>query len=77
MSRPLDAPSDDEMRPEYDFRGGMRGKRYERYQRGTNLVRLEPDVAAVYPDTDSVNEALRLLMRVARRQEGPSAPSRT
>lgn len=59
------------MRPEYDFsqlKGKVRGKYVERYQSGTNLVLLEPDVAAAFPDAQAVNEALRLLMKVARTQ---------
>jgi hypothetical protein len=51
--------SGDEMRPEYDFRGGVRGKYYERYRQGTNVVLLEPDVAEVFRDSASVNKALR------------------
>jgi hypothetical protein len=43
-----DAPADDEMRPEYDLRGGVRGRYYERYTQGTNIVLLEPDVAKVF-----------------------------
>ena len=47
------------MRPEYDLRGGVRGKYYERYQQGTNIVLLEPDMAKVFHDSETVNEALR------------------
>jgi hypothetical protein len=50
---------DDDMRPEYDLRGGVRGKYYERYKQGTNVVLLEPDLAEVFRDSDSVNRALR------------------
>jgi hypothetical protein len=59
---------EDELRSEYDFsqlRGRVRGKYVERYQAGTNLVLLEPDVAAAFPDGKAVNEALRLLIKVA------------
>jgi len=56
----------DEMGPEYDIRGGVRGKYYERYRQGTNVVLLEPDVAAVFRDSESVNRALRVLIDVAR-----------
>ena len=55
-----------EMRPEYDIRGGARGKYYERYRQGTNVVLLEPDVAAVFHDSEAVNRALRMLIEVAR-----------
>ncbi len=58
------------MRPEYDIRGGVRGKYYERYQKGTNVVVLNPDVAAVFRDSQSVNQALRLLIDVAKTQAG-------
>jgi len=58
------------MRPEYDIRGGVRGKYYERYQKGTNVVVLAPDVAAVFRDSQSVNQALRLLIDVAKTQAG-------
>ncbi len=62
---------EDEMRPEYDFsqlKGKVRGKYVERYHAGTNLVLLEPDVAQAFPDAQAVNEALRLLMKVAKTQ---------
>jgi hypothetical protein len=49
----------DTMRPEYDFRGGVRGKYAKRYAEGTNVVVLDPDVAAAFPDSASVNRALR------------------
>lgn len=61
-------PEADEMRPEYDIRGGVRGKYYERYQRGTNVVILEPDVPSVFHDSESVNRALRMLIRKRRRK---------
>ena len=58
----------DELRPEYDLsklKGGVRGKYYERARAGTNLVLIEPDLSNVFPDTDSVNRALRLLADTA------------
>lgn len=58
----------DEMRLYYDFSGGVRGKYAARYAEGVNVVRLDPDVAAIYPDDASVNEALRALAAIARRQ---------
>ena len=63
-------PDTDEMRPEYDIRGGVRGKYHERYQKGTNVVVLDPDVAAVFRDSQSVNHALRLLIDVAKSKVG-------
>ena len=58
----------DAMRPEYDFSQGVRGKHYQAYRAGTNVVFLEPDVAAMFPDSASVNHGLRLLGRLARTQ---------
>ena len=65
---------EDELRPEYDLsqlKGRVRGKYVERYREGTNLVLLEPDVAAAFPDAKTVNEALRLLIKVAQSQASP------
>ena len=63
--------ADDELRPEYDLsqlQGRVRGKYVERYRAGTNLVLLEPDVAAAFTDAKTVNEALRLLLKIAQSQ---------
>jgi len=51
--------NDDEMRAEYDLRGGVRGKYYERYRAGTNIIVLDPDVAKVFRDSETVNLVLR------------------
>lgn len=53
------------MRQEYDFSEGERGKYFKRYQEGTNIVALEPEIAEVFPDSKSVNDALKSLMRAA------------
>ncbi len=74
MSRRLTDLNDD-LRPEYDetvLRNGVRGKYYERYQKGTNLVLLDPDVAKAFPDAETVNNALRLLMKVAKTSTSPA-----
>ncbi len=63
---------EDDLKPEYDFskmQGGVRGKYVERYQAGTNVILLDPDVAQAFPTSASVNEALRLLMQIAQRQK--------
>jgi len=63
----------EEMRKEYnqeDLGQGIRGKYYNEYKKGTNLVLLSPDVAAAFPDEESVNEALRSLLKVARQSVG-------
>jgi len=52
------------MRAEYDFSGGVRGKYFERVSQSSNIVALDPDVAAKFADSDAVNEALRALLRV-------------
>lgn len=57
------------MRPEYDFSGGVRGKYADRYRKGTNVVLLDPEVAAAFPDSTSVNDALRALLAIAKRTE--------
>lgn len=54
-----------DMRPEYDFSGGIRGKHYNAYQEDTNVVLLEPEVARVFRDSASVNQALRMLIDLA------------
>ena len=61
----------DEMRPEYDFSGGVRGKHYQQYQTGNNVVFLDADVARVFRDSESVNRALRLLLELAKNQLPP------
>ena len=55
----------DELRPEYDLstlKGRVRGKYVERYQEGSNVVLLEPDVAKEFPNSEAVNRALRTLI---------------
>ena len=62
------AHSSDEMRPEYDLsklKGRVRGKYYEWAKASQNLVLIEPDLAKVFPDQESVNRALRLLLSAA------------
>jgi hypothetical protein len=56
----------DTMREEYDFSSGVRGKHYEAYRQGTNLVLLEPDVAKIFKDSATVNSALRMLAKIAQ-----------
>ena len=56
-----------DMLDEYDFSKGVRGKYAKRYAEGTNIVILAPDVAEFFPDSESVNTALRALVGVARR----------
>ena len=73
--KPLsDERDEDEMRPDYDLRGGVRGKYYERYRQGTNVVLLEPDVARSFHDSATVNEALRRYLSDHGAPPTPSKP---
>jgi hypothetical protein len=65
----------DEMRPEYDFSQGVRGKHFKAYRTGTNVVFLEPDIASAFPDSASVNQALRLLVRLSKTAAIASRPN--
>jgi hypothetical protein len=61
--------SNDDLRPEYDLsrlKGGVRGKYYRQAIAGTNLMLIEPDLAEVFGDSQSVNRALRLLVNTAQ-----------
>ena len=63
----------DDLRGEYDLsqlKGGVAGKYYGRATAGTNLVSIEPDLANLFPDSESVNRALRLLADTARAATG-------
>jgi hypothetical protein len=70
MKRQSSDEMNDDLLPEYDLRtllqGGERGRYVERYKAGTNLVLLEPDIAKVFPDEKSVNEALRLVIELTK-----------
>ena len=57
-----------EMRPEYDFSEGVRGKHYEAHRESTNVVLLDSDIARVFRDSASVNRALRLLLDLANKE---------
>jgi hypothetical protein len=60
---------DPDMLEEYDFSKGIQGKYAKKYKEGTNIVVIEPDVAKVFPDHDSVNQALRSLAGIIKRQK--------
>ena len=62
-------PRNLEMKAGYDFSGGVRGKYPDRYAQGVNVVLLYPELAAAFPDSKSVNEALRGLVAIATRSE--------
>lgn len=68
MATKKDETEADDLRAEYGFStlsGGVRGKYFERAQAGTNLVLLDPDVARAFPTQKAVNEALRMLIKIA------------
>jgi len=66
MKKKPKTAGDPDMLPEYDPADGRRGKYARRYAKGTNLVALDPEVAKVFPDWQSVNEALRTFTRISR-----------
>jgi hypothetical protein len=66
---------EDDLRPEYDFSKMKfvgRGIYAKRYRSGTNLVLLQPDVREAFPDDQSVNEALRVIAKAAKRLVKPA-----
>jgi hypothetical protein len=68
MKKARSGRSRDELRPEYDFAnmaGGVRGKYARRFRAGSNLVLLDPEIAAAFPNDAAVNEALRAVLHAA------------
>ncbi len=91
MKTPDEENAQDDMLPEYDFSGGVRGKHYEAYRAGhtvtihhsdgteevqqvagsSGMIELAPDVQAYFPDSESVNRALRgLIQLIPKQSEG-------
>ena len=68
MKKATDKSSETEMRADYDFSRGVRGKYARRYAQGTNLVLLDADVAKVFPNAEAVNDSLRALAGIIRKQ---------
>lgn len=69
MNQEANPPLEDDLRDEYDetlLKNGVRGKYVQRLVAGSNIVRLAPDVAAAFPTEEAVNEALRLLLKIAK-----------
>ena len=69
MKKANDKATEPEMRSEYDFSHGVRGKYARRYAEGTNVVVLDADVAKVFPNADAVNDSLRALAGIIRRRK--------
>jgi hypothetical protein len=66
-------PQEDDLKPEYDFTGAVRGKHHLPYRAGTNVILLDPDVARVFKDSAQVNRALRMLLQLAK-ESSPEHP---
>ena len=68
MKSPKKKAAGSEMRAEYDFRKGVRGKYTKRFAEGSNVVVLDPDVAGMFPDSKIVNDTLRAVARIAQKR---------
>lgn len=67
MKKQIEIEHDPDMLDDYDFSKGVRGKYVQRFAQGSNVVVLSPDIAAMFPDSESVNNALRMLVEIAGR----------
>jgi hypothetical protein len=76
MKKVMANQNDPDMLDEYDFSGGVRGKYAERYREGTNIVRLDDDVAAMFSSSEEVNMILRSLGEIIRKHEKISPANR-
>jgi hypothetical protein len=68
MKQESNSEHDPEMLENYDFSNGVRGKYADRFARGSQVVVLDPDVAQVFSDSESVNRALRALVTIIQEQ---------
>lgn len=68
MNQNQTTSGDEEMLEEYDFSKGIRGKYVSRFKEGSNVVILDPDVAEIFNDSDSVNNALRTIAHIIRNE---------
>ena len=74
MKKATKTRRDPDMLNEYDFSKGVRGKYAKRFAKGSNVVVLSPDVAKVFPDSASVNEALRALIKIVGKRATSQHP---
>lgn len=74
MNQELNNKTDPDMLDEYDFSNGVRGKYVDRFAKGSNVIVLDPDVAQVFPDSESVNQALRALAEIIRNRAEKTHP---
>ena len=65
--------NDADMLEEYDFSNGVRGKYASQYKTGTNIIKLDPELIEYYPDSASVNEALKLLATLMKKYRNKKA----
>ena len=65
MKKQFEIEHDSDMLDDYDFSQGKRGKYVQRFAQGSNVVVLSPDIIKIFPDSESVNNALRLLIEIA------------
>jgi hypothetical protein len=75
MNQKIGPEEDQDILPEYDFTHGVRGTHHEAYRAGTNVVFLDPDLAQVFKDSDSVNRILRLLLNLAKENVSSNRPA--
>jgi hypothetical protein len=76
MKKPSVKAANSDLREEYDFSRGVRGKYARRYAEGANVVLLEPDVAKAFPTAQAVNRSLRTLLGAGRRRRPAVAVTR-
>jgi hypothetical protein len=74
MKKAVSGAADPDLRAEYDFARGVRGKYARRFAQGANVVVLEPDVAKAFPSSEVVNRSLRALAALLRQQRKALAP---
>jgi hypothetical protein len=77
MNQESNGERDSEMLEEYDFSGGVRGKYVDCFAKGSNVVVLDPDVARVFTDSESVNQALRALVEIIQHQSEKPQPQKS
>jgi len=66
-TKPKLDPDRNTLQPEYDFSKATRGATAARYAEGTNIVVIDPELHALFPTSEAVNDALRGLARIAKR----------
>ncbi|MCA9993383.1 MAG: hypothetical protein KDE29_20500 [Anaerolineales bacterium] len=67
MKKQVEIERDPDMLDDYDFSQGVRGKYVQRFAQGSNVVVLSPDLVEMFPDSEAVNNALRLLVDIANK----------